>query len=162
MQGWYGTVRAFNYFLKTSEARNEAGEIEGDDKLILNYIGEGYFFRALTYYRMLALYGDLPIVTEVLEDNNEVILETSKRAPRTEVVRFILSDLDKAIERLYDRDHFKGFRLAPTFRKVASIPVAAVDIAKAQGLDILNDPDDMRKFLNDPMNKAFRTTNEVV
>lgn len=61
-----------------------------------------------------------------------------------------------------DRDHFKGFRFAPTFRRVASIPVAAVDIAKAQGLDILNDPDDMRKFLNDPRNKAFRTTNEVV
>ena len=109
--GWYGTVRAFNYFLKTAEARNEAGEIEGDDKLILNYIGEGYFFRALTYYRMLALYGDLPIVTEVLEDNNEVIVENSKRAPRNEVVRFILSDLDKAIERLYDRDHFKGQRV---------------------------------------------------
>ena len=111
LQGWYGTVRAFNYFLKTAEARNEAGEIEGDDKLILNYIGEGYFFRALTYYRMLALYGDLPIVTEVLEDNNEVIVENSKRAPRNEVVRFILSDLDKAIERLYDRDHFKGQRV---------------------------------------------------
>jgi len=61
-----------------------------------------------------------------------------------------------------DRDRFKGFRFAPTFRKVASIPVAAVDIAKAQGLDILNDSDDMRKFLNDPMNRAFRTTNEVV
>ena len=60
------------------------------------------------------------------------------------------------------RDRFKGFRFAPTFRKVASIPVAAVDIARAQGLDILNDPDDMRKFLNDPMNRAFRTTNEVV
>ena len=97
--------------MKTAEARNEAGEIEGDDKLILNYIGEGYFFRALTYYRMLALYGDLPIVTEVLEDNNEVIVENSKRAPRNEVVRFILSDLDKAIERLYDRDHFKGQRV---------------------------------------------------
>jgi len=61
-----------------------------------------------------------------------------------------------------DRDNFRGFRLAPTFRKVASIPLAAVDIAKAQGLDILNDPDDMRKFLNDPANRAFRTTNEVV
>ena len=33
---------------------------------------------------------------------------------------------------------------------------------RAQGLDILNNPDDMRKFLNDPMNRAFRTTNEVV
>lgn len=61
-----------------------------------------------------------------------------------------------------DRDRFQGFRIAPTFRKVASIPIAAVDIAKAQGLDILGNPDDMRKFLNDPANAAFRTTHEVV
>lgn len=65
-----------------------------------------------------------------------------------------------AAERAEDR--FRGFRLAPTFRKVASIPVAAVDIAKAQGLDILNDAEDMRKFLNDPMNRAFRVTLERV
>ena len=55
-----------------------------------------------------------------------------------------------------------GFRIAPTFRKVASIPVAVVDIAKAQGLDILNDPDAMKKFLNDRDNMAFRTTLERV
>lgn len=61
-----------------------------------------------------------------------------------------------------ESDRFKGFRFAPSFRKVASIPVAAVDIAKAQGLDILNDPDDLKRFLNDSNNKAFRTTNEVV
>lgn len=65
-----------------------------------------------------------------------------------------------AEERLKDR--FKGFRFAPVFRRVASIPVAVVDIAKAQGLDILGNPDDMRKFLNDPANAAFRTTHEVV
>lgn len=65
-----------------------------------------------------------------------------------------------AAERAEDR--FRGFRLAPTFRRVASIPVAVVDIAKAQGLDILNNQDDMRKFLNDPMNRAFRTTMERV
>ena len=65
-----------------------------------------------------------------------------------------------AAERAEDR--FRGFRLAPTFRKVASIPVVAVDIAKAQGLDILNDAEDMRKFLNDPMNMAFRVTLERV
>ena len=45
-----------------------------------------------------------------------------------------------------------GFHKAPVFRKVASIPVAAADIAAAQGLDILNDPD----------NRAFRTTLERV
>lgn len=59
-------------------------------------------------------------------------------------------------------DRMQGFRFAPTFRQVARIPVAAVDIAAAQGLDILNDPDDMRRFLNDPENAAFRTTMERV
>ena len=61
-----------------------------------------------------------------------------------------------------DRDRFKGFRLAPERRKVASIPLAVVDIAKAQGLDILGKWSDMVKFLNDPANRAWRTTNEVV
>lgn len=60
------------------------------------------------------------------------------------------------------KDRMQGFRFAPTFRQVARIPVAAVDIAAAQGLDILNDPDDMRRFLNDPENAAFRTTMERV
>lgn len=59
-------------------------------------------------------------------------------------------------------DRMQGFRFAPTFRQVARIPVAAVDIAAAQGLDIINDPDDMRRFLNDPENAAFRTTMERV
>lgn len=59
-------------------------------------------------------------------------------------------------------DRFRGFRLAPTFRKVASIPVAVVDIAKAQGLDILNDAEALRSFLNDRDNRAFRTTLERV
>ena len=59
-------------------------------------------------------------------------------------------------------DRMQGFRFAPTFRQVARISVAAVDIAAAQGLDILNDPDDMRRFLNDPENAAFRTTMERV
>ena len=59
-------------------------------------------------------------------------------------------------------DKFQGFRLPPVFRKVASIPVAVVDIAKKYGLDIMNNPDDLRKFLNDAANKAFRTTNEHV
>lgn len=59
-------------------------------------------------------------------------------------------------------DRFKGFRKAPDFRRVASIPVAVVDIAKAQGLDLLNNPDHLKFFLNAPDNRAFRTTLERV
>ena len=56
----------------------------------------------------------------------------------------------------------RGFRLAPTFRKAASIPVTVFDIAKAQGINLLNDPEAMKRFLNDPQNRAFRTTLERV
>ena len=55
-----------------------------------------------------------------------------------------------------------GFRPAPVFRRVASIPLAVVDIAKAQGLDLLRDPEALRRFLNDRDNTAFRTTEERV
>jgi len=61
-----------------------------------------------------------------------------------------------------NQDRFHGFRRAPTFRKVASIPVAVFDIAAAQGIDLLNDPEALKKFLNDPQNRAFRTTLERV
>lgn len=60
------------------------------------------------------------------------------------------------------QDKFRGFRKAPVFRKVASIPIAVFDIALAQGYDLLNDPDALRRFLNDPQNRAFRTTLERV
>ena len=59
-------------------------------------------------------------------------------------------------------DKFKGFRKAPVFRKVASIPIAVFDIALHQGYDLLNDPDALKRFLNDPQNRAFRTTLEKV
>ena len=111
LQGYYGNVRVYNYFLDKAVKGYENGTISGDQELIKNYIGEGYFFRALCYFRMLAYYGDLPIITEVLEDKDEVIVENSKRAPRNEVARFILEDLDKAIANLASRGKFNGQRV---------------------------------------------------
>lgn len=78
---------------------------------VKNYLGEAYFFRALVYFRIMALYGDIPVITEVLPDENNVIVENSKRTPRNEVARFILSDLDKAIEMCYTRSKFNGQRV---------------------------------------------------
>lgn len=61
-----------------------------------------------------------------------------------------------------EADRMIGFRRAPTFRKVASIPVAVFDLAHKQGIELFHDPDAMRKFLNNPENRFFRTTNERV
>lgn len=72
-----------------------------------------YFFRAYVYFSLLKAYGDFPIVTEVLTDGDYAAnVEANKRKPRNEVARFILSDLDQAIERLYPKSNgFTAHRL---------------------------------------------------
>ncbi len=94
----FGNIYNINYFLNTVVPRRENGEITGTENGIDHYIGEAYFFRAYEYFNKVQLLGDFPIVTETLIDDKEVLTEASKRAPRSEVVRFIISDLDKAAE----------------------------------------------------------------
>lgn len=93
----FSNIYALNYYLQTVLPRYEAGEITGNDTNIKHYIGEGYFLRAHEYFYRLRRLGDFPIVTETLPDEQEALVEASKRQPRNEVARFILSDLDKAI-----------------------------------------------------------------
>lgn len=94
----FENLRGINFFINTTEAKIAAGAISGGEVYINHYLGEGYFFRAYDYFRLLRNFGDVPILTEMLPDDPTVLVEASRRAPRNEVVRFILSDLDKAIE----------------------------------------------------------------
>lgn len=110
LQGYYGGVRVYNYFINTVLKQIENGTLPNSED-VKNYLGEAYFFRALVYFRIMALYGDIPVITEVLPDEDNVIVENSKRTPRNEVARFILSDLDKAIEMCYTRSKFNGQRV---------------------------------------------------
>jgi hypothetical protein len=109
LQDYYGGIRVYNFFIKQAEDGIASGKLSGADANSL--LGEGYFFRAICYFRMLAMYGDFPIVKEVLEDKDEVLVAASERAPRNEVARFILEDLDKAISLLKPRSAHKGQRL---------------------------------------------------
>lgn len=74
--------------------------ISGDLNAIKHYIGEMYFLRACEYFSRYQKFGDFPIITEPLSEEKEQLVAASKRMPRNEVARFILSDLDKAIELL--------------------------------------------------------------
>ena len=108
---YFAYIRICNYFLETVLPKYEAGQISGNATLTKNYIGEMYFMRAITYFRALAVFGDFPIITTVLPDQSTVIVDASKRAPRNEVARFILEDMDKAIALLAPRTQFNGQRL---------------------------------------------------
>jgi len=98
-----------NFFLSTilpSYGENLDGRdntIEGDLTEIKHYLGEMYFLRACEYFKRYHIFGDFPIITEPLPDDMTALTEASKRMPRNEVARFILSDLDKAITLLGEK-----------------------------------------------------------
>ncbi|MDD4922683.1 MAG: RagB/SusD family nutrient uptake outer membrane protein, partial [Bacteroidales bacterium] len=96
----FTNIYALNYFLQIVVPRYEQGKLTGGNMAIKHHIGEVYFLRAHEYFFRLRKLGDFPIVTTTLQDNQAVLTEASKRRPRNEVARFILSDLDKAIELL--------------------------------------------------------------
>ena len=101
----FSLIRYCNYFFETVLPRYESG-FYGESAEVDHYIGEMYFIRAWVYFARLQTYGDYPIVTEVLEDNQADLIEHSTRMPRNEVADFILADLDRAIALLQD----KGFK----------------------------------------------------
>lgn len=61
-----------------------------------------YFIRAWIYYSKLKSFGDFPIITEVLPDNQSVLTEKSVRQPRNLVARFIINQLDSAAKYMVD------------------------------------------------------------
>ena len=94
----FTNIYALNYFIETVTPRYEEGSISGSAENIEQYLGEAHFLRALEYFYRLRTLGDFPIVENTLSDNMEELTEASVRKPRNEVARFILEDLDKAIE----------------------------------------------------------------
>ena len=92
-------IRNVNKFINESEAKIAAGKVTGTPEQINQYMGEAYFIRAMLYYSKLQDYGDFPIVLKELNVNNDLV-EASKRQPRNLVARQILSDMDKAIDKL--------------------------------------------------------------
>ena len=108
----FDTIRNCNLFLERTDENIKNGTLSLSDN-VKHYIGEMYFFRAYAYFNLLKTYGDLPILTKVLNDADYAAnVEANKRKPRNEVARFILSDLDNASERMYSKSNgFTAHRL---------------------------------------------------
>lgn len=96
----FTTLRQVNFFFQYVLPNIENGVLSAGDEGVQQALGEAYFFRAYTNYNNYKALGDYPIVTEVLPDDKELLLEATVRRPRNEVARFILDDLTKAIQYL--------------------------------------------------------------
>lgn len=92
----FSEIHQLNYFFDRVLPLFQKGEISGSKENIDHYIGEAYFLRALAYYNKLVALGDFPIVRHTFVDGMQQLVDASKRMPRNEVARFIISDLDSA------------------------------------------------------------------
>jgi hypothetical protein len=92
----FGDIYKCNYFMREVLPKWENGEITGNPENVNHYIGEMYFLRAYIYFQKLVALGDFPIVRNVPDLDLVELTELSKRDPRNEVARFIISDLDSA------------------------------------------------------------------
>ena len=108
----FTNIYSCNYFLERVLPLYEEGLLSGSASDVRHYIGEIYFLRAYDYFQRYQAYGDFPIVTTTLPDQMEPLVEASKRMPRNEVARFILSDLDKAIDLMSSAEGTQKTRLS--------------------------------------------------
>lgn len=97
----FSAIRDDNYFLHYANLNAE------NTRSAQHYIGEGYFFRAWDYFKLLQVFGGVPVVTSLLTEVDESELY-KERSSRYDVAKQILSDLDMAIERLHWKNEAEG------------------------------------------------------
>lgn len=124
----FGFIRACNYFFQQVLPKKEEGAISGDAEKINHYIGEMYFMRAMAYFAKLKTYGDFPIIKDVLVDDMAVLREASRRSPRNEVAKFIISDLETAEDLLMSGSAFNKNRIG---KELATLVKARVALYEA-------------------------------
>lgn len=99
---FYSRIRRTNILI--SRAENYTGSISD----IAQPLGEAHFFRAYTYYELLTIYGDAPLIDHELDIDDPDLY--APRANRLDVANFIVDDLHAAIA------HLKSFSELETGR----------------------------------------------
>ena len=90
---FFTIIKGANVLLSRSESENAIWDSESD-KLAIQ--AEARFFRALAYRYLVYLYGDLPIIKEEITSPKLDFI----RNPKTDVLNFILEDLEFATQNL--------------------------------------------------------------
>lgn len=93
---WPGILSS-NIIIKTAPTLNISDDIKNRS------LGEAYFLRAHYYFILVRFFGDVPMVTEPQDVNGDLY---PSRAPKSEIYKLIVSDLEKAIQLLPTRQTY--------------------------------------------------------
>ena len=89
---------AYEGVFRANLALQKLPEIEMDEALKARLLGEARFLRALYYWHITTLWGDVPIVTQADPDNPDAA--KVPKSPQSEVYALMISDLQAAAEAL--------------------------------------------------------------
>lgn len=94
----YGGVNRANYVIDNVSNMLPTAKSEESRASLTSIIGEARLLRALTYFRLISMWGDVPYINHIVYDNSEV--ETIPRTPIKEVKDSILADMTYAFNTL--------------------------------------------------------------
>ncbi|MDR2809027.1 MAG: RagB/SusD family nutrient uptake outer membrane protein [Tannerellaceae bacterium] len=106
----YEFIRSTNYMLMKAEESGLGEEID-------RWVGEALFFRAYNYWNLVKKYGGVPKITVVLDVNSPELY--SRKSSQSEIIDFILEDIDKAIDKLPLQSELTSDELGRTTRGAA-------------------------------------------
>jgi len=97
---YYKSIAMSNLILKKVNAMSDT-QLSGEDdpaQFRNSVIGQAYFLRALSYFMMVRVWGDVPLVTEAYDD--PINAPQLPRSSKSEVMKLIENDCKKAINLL--------------------------------------------------------------
>lgn len=84
----------------------EIDKAKGDDELISPAVtAEANFYRALSYFNLVRIFGGVPVVTKY---SAEIFKELKERNTVEEIYKFIFEDLEKSVNSLPDIPRYAG------------------------------------------------------
>src|SRR6266536_493924 len=98
----YKYIRATNYLLQKATESTLGTEID-------RWIGEALFFRAYHYWHLVKAFGGVPKIDKVLDLKSPELYQP--KASQQEIIDFILSDLDNAVNKLPKQSELTGDEL---------------------------------------------------
>ncbi|PKV48613.1 SusD-like starch-binding protein associating with outer membrane [Aquimarina sp. MAR_2010_214] len=118
----YDGIQRANQALSRLESFNEL-----DDTLKSRLIGETKFLRALLYFRLVKMFGGVPLIGDV-PDLNSNPNELLKRATKEEIYAFIETDLQEAILALPKKSEYDSADLGRATNGAAKALLAKVSM----------------------------------
>jgi hypothetical protein len=94
----YGGVHRANYVIDNVEKMLPNASTPAARASLETIIGEARLLRGMVYFRLISMWGDVPLIKNIVTDNSEV--ETIARSPIAEVKQFIYDDFTYAFEKL--------------------------------------------------------------